>query len=133
MDPTPDTLADVLEHAFSARRPSFANEAGLHARILSELLLWLDGRPSGMVATEYRLGARDRLDAFVEVSPAGGIAVEVKTAGGLPAVARQLLRYAEHDEVTGILLVTTRSAHEAIPSVLLGKPCRVLSLSRWLL
>lgn len=133
MTPTVEGLADALERAFSKRRPTFSREAQLHARVAAELLLWLDARPRGMVATEYRIGDRDRVDLFVEVTPSTGIAVEIKVAGVLPDVAEQLLRYAEHDEVVGILLVTTRSAHLQIPGELLGKPCRVLCLSHYLL
>ncbi len=130
---SPSDLAAVLERAFALRRPSFADEAGLHARILSELLIWLDARPSGMIANEYRLSARDRLDLFVEVTPSTGIAVEVKVKGGLPDVTRQVLRYLEHDAVTGLLLVTTKSAHRAVEGVHMGKPVHVLCLSAWLL
>ena len=138
---TPDDLADVLERAFSRRRPTFAREFQLQERIVDELRVgpgspvW-GGPLYPLVSREHRLGARDRADLFVRYrtepgSP--GIAVEVKTAGGLPDVAEQLLRYAEHDEVAGILLVTTKSAHLQIPSILLGKPCRVLCISHYLL
>ena len=138
---TPDDLADVLERAFSRRRPTFAREAQLQDRIVDDLRQGMGSPTWGeplypIVTREHRLGGHDRLDVFVRrATEAGspGIAVEVKTAGGLPDVAEQLLRYAEHDEVTGILLVTTKSAHLQIPGVLLGKPCRVLCISHYLL
>lgn len=67
---------------------------------------------------EARLDARDRPD-FLTTS---GLAIELKVAGGRSAVVRQLLRYAEHEEVTGILLVTSRSRHLGLPDLLGGKP-----------
>lgn len=128
----PADLADVLERAFALRRPTFAAEAGLHDRIAAEL-----ADVHLQVLREFRLDARSRLDLFVRPAHSRpgtpGLAVEVKTAGGLPAISRQLLRYAEHAEVSGILLVTTRSAHKNLPEDLLGKPCHVLYIGGYLL
>ena len=135
MTVTPDTLAAVLERAFALRRPSFANEAGLHARILQELALWLDEQPEGVVATEMRLGARDRLDAWVQVGPVRneGIAVEVKIQGSASSVLRQLYRYAQHDDVRGVLLVTAEARMQAavVPGLTMaGKPVRAVHVRR---
>jgi hypothetical protein len=83
---------------------------------------------AGLYVREFRLSARDRPDFFVQ----GGIAVEVKhhIAAGA-SILRQLGRYAEHDEVTAIVLATGRSI--AAPAELNGKPLRQVNLGAgWL-
>lgn len=55
----------------------------------------------------------------------GVTAVEVKIKGSLADVTRQLHRYAQHEEVEEILLVTTRAAHTRTPRLLNGKPVHV--------
>lgn len=72
---------------------------------------------------EVRLSEADIVDFMV-----GGVAVEVKIKGAKAAIYRQLERYVEHDCVTSILLVTSRSMH--LPSTINGKPTLVASLSR---
>ena len=75
---------------------------------------------------ERRLGA-DRPDFMVE----GGIAVEVKLAGEKRRIYDQLARYAQHDEVREVVLVTGRAM--GVPVTIGGKPAWYLSLSRgWL-
>lgn len=69
---------------------------------------------------EFVLGEKDRLDFFV-----AGVAVEIKTASGYNAVLRQLGRYAEHERVEAVLLITTRSDHQKMPAALGGKPVTV--------
>ena len=60
---------------------------------------------------------------------AGFIAMEIKIKGATADVRRQLWRYAEHEAVRAILLVTTRSLQAAqIPEEMNGKPVRVLCL-----
>lgn len=56
------------------------------------------------VLREHRLSSRDVVDFFLP----DGVAVEVKVTGGTLDVARQLQRYAEHQEVLALVLVTTR-------------------------
>src|SRR3990167_3632969 len=63
-------------------------------QVLSEAGLWFE--------RERRLGPRDRPDFFL----AGGLVIEVKISGRRTTVAEQLLRYAGHEEVRSILLVT---------------------------
>lgn len=73
---------------------------------------------------EVRLSPRDRIDFMVE----GGIGIEVKVAGSLAALTRQLHRYAQHEAVKGIIVVTTTARHCGIPRELNGKPVRLVSL-----
>lgn len=72
------------------------------------------------VQREHRLGPNDVVDFFVE-----SVAVEVKTDGSPMEVTRQLQRYADHDAVTELVLVTSRSKHRTIPLSLRKKPVSV--------
>lgn len=74
---------------------------------------------------EFRLDANDRPDFLVW----GCLAIEVKVTGGPAAILRQLERYARHDIVEGILLVTRRMQHLTLPVLLLDKPLSVLALT----
>ena len=75
---------------------------------------------------EVRLSEEDTVDFMI-----GGVVVEVKLKGSPTAIYRQLERYAKHERVTAVLLVTARSM--TLPAQILGKPASVSSLSRaWL-
>jgi hypothetical protein len=73
---------------------------------------------------ECTLSAPDRPDFMLE----GGIALEIKIKGSLAELIRQASRYAEHEEVTGILVVGTPHWFPRIPATLGGKPVRALRL-----
>ena len=74
---------------------------------------------------EKRLSRKDRLDFLLD----DGVAVEIKIDGSLTGVMRQLSRYAEHERVLAIVLVTTRATQALrIPSEFSGKPVRVVLL-----
>lgn len=74
---------------------------------------------------EKKLDA-DRVDFFLD-----GVAVEVKVKGSAHDVLRQLQRYAQHEEVTEILLVTSRSMHQSLRNEKLnGKPVQVCYLDQ---
>ncbi|HXE05813.1 MAG TPA: hypothetical protein VN579_07495 [Bryobacteraceae bacterium] len=72
---------------------------------------------------EVRLNAADRPDFMI-----GSIAVEVKTKGSRSAAIAQMQRYAEHDRVSEIILVTSRAVHLDMPAELRGKPVHVAHL-----
>jgi hypothetical protein len=77
---------------------------------------------------EHRLSARDRPDFFL---PESGLAVEVKLRAGRMDVYRQLRRYASHEAVRGLLLVSNTAM--ALPVEIEGKPAFSISLGRaWL-
>lgn len=65
---------------------------------------------------EVRLSPEDRPDFMIEP----GVCVEVKIGGASADVHRQIVRYAEHEEVEELLLVTTRRQH-VMPSEVGGK------------
>lgn len=72
---------------------------------------------------EWRAAAAGRIDFRV-----GGVGVEVKVDGSLPAVLRQLHRYACCSEFPdGLVLVTSRRRHAGgAPAEIGGKPFRVV-------
>lgn len=96
-------------------RYSYASEVELHDRLAA--VLQAAGYP---VRREVRLSDRDRIDLLV-----GDVGIEVKVKGARTPL-RQLRRYAEHEAVAGLLLVTTRAA--ALPAELNGKPLQLVSL-----
>lgn len=70
---------------------------------------------------EYHITQFDRPDFFVS-----GIAIELKVNGTTSEVTRQLDRYAAHESVTEIILITTRSKHRKCAGHLRGKKVTVL-------
>lgn len=58
----------------------------------------------------------------------GGIGVEIKIKGSPSEVARQLVAYAECEEVREIVLVTGRSRLGRLPATILGKRVTVVTL-----
>ncbi len=59
---------------------------------------------------------------------AGGIGIEIKIKGSPVLVTRQLLRYAECEDVKELVLVTARSRLGDLPDTLRGKRVTVVSL-----
>lgn len=75
---------------------------------------------------ELALSRQDRIDFFV---PEIGLGVEVKVDGAISSVTRQLHRYAQHERILSLLLVTTRMRHHVlVPRELSGKRIDVLHL-----
>jgi len=71
--------------------------------------------------TEVKLGPRERIDFLLE----GGVGIEVKVKGSATQAARQLQRYAKSNEVTELVLVTSRSQVGCQLDEYLGKPVHV--------
>lgn len=75
---------------------------------------------------EFRLSEKDRVDFKI-----AQVAIEVKIKGSQSSILRQLERYALHESVTHIVLLTSRSV--IAPATLNGKPLFIISLSKaWL-
>lgn len=72
---------------------------------------------------EPSLSPGDRLDFLV-----GGVAIEVKRNGALGPLLRQLSRYAEHEKVRELLVVTARVQATNLPASINGKPLECLVL-----
>lgn len=73
---------------------------------------------------EHRLGPADRPDFLV----VGGIVIEAKARCSRRVIYRQLQRYAMHDTVTAIVLVTGTAM--GLPPTLGDKPLFYVSLGR---
>lgn len=72
---------------------------------------------------EHRLSDADVIDFL-----AGNVGVEVKIKGQVRAVQAQLERYALHDSVSELVLVTGRLQLTRMPAKLNGKPLHVVPL-----
>lgn len=112
-----DQLVTILG---SARRYRFANEAELHDAIGALLV-----EVSIEHTREYVLSKEDRLDFYL---PLTRTAIEVKVDGGLTDLTRQVHRYAQHEAVAGIVVVTSLARLARLPQKISGKPVRVVHL-----
>jgi hypothetical protein len=75
---------------------------------------------------EVRLAPKDRIDFLV-----GGLGIEVKVDGTLSALTRQVYRYAQHEQIGALLVVSSlhRLARDLPPSIN-GKTISVHVVSR---
>lgn len=121
---TATDLTALGKHLKSYRHLA-TDETGLHASIDRVL------RAGAFVFShEHTLSPRDRVDFLVTLPSGGRIALEVKHGGTFPDVLEQLSRYAEHADVGGVLLVTTRSNLAArMPPTLRDKPLHAVVVS----
>lgn len=93
-----------------------------HEKELQRLLGIQLARAKITYAPEVKLSAEDRIDFLI-----GTLGIEVKIKGSQKDVLDQLLRYAQHDRIGSLLLVTTRLQHLVdFPETLHGKPCASL-------
>ena len=74
-------------------------------------------------AREVLLSAKDRIDFLSDGSHVG---IECKVSGSRSAVLAQLVRYAEHAQVTALILVTSRHTHRFACDEINGKPLFVV-------
>lgn len=95
---------------------------------MHELVAGALGAAGVLFAREVDLGAAGRIDFLT----GGGVGIEVKIAGGRNDVLRQLLGYAQADDVKALVLYTTRSVHSIGEETLNGKPAVVVRSRGWL-
>lgn len=75
---------------------------------------------------EVSLSKADRIDFLL----AERIGIEVKVDGSISALTRQLFRYAQHEEISALVLVTSQLRLTHLPKVLNGKLLVCLPVSR---
>lgn len=129
---TPATVAAALLARIGRAPPVAQSEAELQRYLDAHLRAMY---PTAAVIREYALGkgANGKLDRpdFVIPCDDGLVVVEVKVKGAASEVEAQLARYAWHDRVCGVVLVTTRAVH-AMPGSVGGKVCAVACLAAYL-
>lgn len=74
---------------------------------------------------EYVLSPTDRPDFYLHATQ---IALELKISGSVETHLRQMKRYAEYEQVAGVILITTRQT--TVPDKLSEKPTGVICLWR---
>ena len=111
---------DALVRVLQSRRFRFTSEAELQEGIAKTLDAYtIDHR------REHCLDKNDRLDFYIA---APRVAVEVKIDGSLSDLTRQVHRYAQNNDVAGIVIVTSLSRLTDLPSSINHKPVRVVHL-----
>lgn len=106
-----ERLHKIVE-ALLGYRYTFANEAELQAGIEAAL------KAEGIAYDrEHRFARGDRVDFFIE-----NIGLEVKIDSSVTEITRQLQGYAKDETVKGLILVTSRAKHRAIPTEIAGIP-----------
>jgi hypothetical protein len=91
---------------------------GTEAQLQEDVATMLTGIGMHFVR-ELRLSESDRIDFYLPDHCAG---IECKVDGGPTPVASQLLRYAQHDDVKTLLLITSRRSHVLSVDQLSGTP-----------
>ena len=108
-----------LTNALRAARFRFSNEDELQAGVAE--VLTAAGIPFDR---EVAIGPGDRLDFLV-----GTTAIEVKVDGGRNDLLRQLKRYARHEGIEDLVVVTSRARHAGLPDSIGSKPIWVVWVS----
>lgn len=112
-------MLETVVQALSTVRFNFATEDDLQLGI---------GQALGTIPHEREviLAGAGRIDFLV-----GDVGIEAKIKGGISAITRQLARYAQHDRIGALVVVTAKEQHRLqIPGELGGKPIRVVCLRR---
>lgn len=119
-----EPVADTIEKAILGWRFMYGDEKALQNGI--EVALHRAGLD---VTREVSLNPRGRVDFLVQTTAGGRrprTGLEVKVAGSLEAVMRQLQCYAPH--VDDLVLVTTKPRHAQLPALVGHKACRVVPI-----
>lgn len=115
-----DSSMDELEALLTSKRYRFNDETALQdgiGKVFTKAKIAFEA--------EVRLSPADRIDFLV-----GNVGLEVKVKGTEEAAHMQLLRYAEHDRILGLLLVSGTKRIGDIPPMMRGKPVRVVYVER---
>lgn len=105
---------DRLVSIINSYRLRFGTEAALQNDLASILVL-----EHVEFEREFPIGT-GRIDFYSEFR----IGIECKVDGGPSEVARQLLEYADHELIDGLILVSRRNTHAMREETLRGKPFR---------
>ena len=118
-----DELLKELNKALATFRARGLSEKDLQESFHELLCSFLPA-----VTREHRLNPKDIPDFTVPI--VGGLAaIELKVKGSPSAILRQIKRYADLQEVAGVILVCLTPLRN-LPSTLSGKPVMQISLYR---
>lgn len=121
----PTILARKIVRILENTKVNVSTEVSAHLSVSEALRAELD--PIA-VDDEVRLTPKDRIDILV----GGAVVVEIKVKGGRRDVFAQLERYAAHDQVAALVLVTAAAWPRSMTHIG-GKPFFLASLSKgWL-
>lgn len=98
----------------------FTSEAELQqgiARVLTEQALAFE--------REVKLAKADRIDFLI-----GAVGIEVKVDGSISALTRQLFRYAQHERVGALIVVSSLRRLANLPYVINNKAISTVLVSR---
>ena len=112
-----DRAREIVE-ALHRFRFSATNEQELQRALWQVFARYPDSR------REVILDARNRIDFLV-----GEVGIEVKVDGSLTDLVRQLIRYAKFEQITSIVVVSTRARHRDVPRHVGGKPVHLAYLA----
>lgn len=112
-----ESTLDTVVRLLVAVRFNFTNEEELQAGIALALAPLEHAR-------EVILDGASRIDFMV-----GNVGLEVKIGGGISPLTRQLARYAAHERISALVVVTAKEQHRLqLPAAINGKPLRVIAL-----
>jgi hypothetical protein len=122
-----EALAKMIAKAIMTSRIPISHEKQTQ-QYLAEIFTTL----GVLFAREFRLSGADVVDFWVQAADGKGAVLEVKMRRARPAdILRQLERYAEHDQVRSLYLITNKAID--LPHRINGKPAYLISLGRaWL-
>jgi hypothetical protein len=109
-----------LSKVLSKYRFNFSNEKDLQAGMGKVFVAMGDE-----FLAEYHLSDEDIVDFYF---PGKKIGVEAKIDHSLSDLTRQLFRYAQHESILGILVVTSKARLANLPEEMNHKPIRCHSL-----
>lgn len=109
----------IVTRVIGSRRFRFANEKDLQAGIETALL-----EEGIRFEREVKLAKGDIIDFIVD-----DLGIEVKIDGPLTALTRQLARYARHERIAELLVVSSRNGLTNLPTSLGGKRLTTISLA----
>lgn len=115
-----DTSVKALAHLINRKLHTTQSEELLQSSVERQL-----EEAGANFLREKLLSSRDRVDFFF---PNSGVALELKLKKGWSKmdVFRQIERYAEHEEVKALVLLT--NIQMTLPTAILSKPAFVISL-----
>jgi hypothetical protein len=117
------TLPEIVQTLKNFHPGRKLHDEKQYQAVIEELFLHLDITHD----REHRLNPKDIPDFWL---PEHETIIEVKIAKGFTSILRQLARYALHDKVKNIILITAHPKSMNIPEIN-GKPFTCIEVWKW--